>query len=671
MANEKLTDLLTSNPATTLDPTDLLYITNDRASTPDSAAITVANALRTYQQTVAEISAGVTPTDYSYEPLNVLRYGATGDGTTDDYTAITNAIAVSDQAYFGGQPYVIYFPTCAGNTGRYMVSQTITVNRNGHHWIGEKSVRRSQPVAIALTAAAAPTVLLDYTGEAPCFENLSFEGNTSTDKATTLVELHPAPRLPRASEIAALGLDSGTLYNFEDVDAEFNNCNFSHGDVAIDVYGRGLYVDTSEIFNCTVGIDLNRETNFQQFENAGVETDTGMRVYCIRNNRFHGMGASSTCIRNVGTHKDVVGGVEFTGNIIDTVCGVMFGPIKNSHFDCLHMGIEDRVFDANSTADSLGDGSGIYENVSIYGTYSAYMFRNERTATDTTLDVGEATSSTVLDVASTTGFSVDDIVLVQLDNGQTHRTTVASISAGVSLTVNDGLPSAAASGNIVWLVLPRQADNFLYADGATNVNINVSVADIVKDVIRVDGPVNSLSIDGSFYNVMTDGASAWYSLLKLNGADFKGVKVSGAVQTPASLTSSPAMVAAVGTFTLIDFDFSGLAFNKSQFVEFESVASVSPWGAADATPSVMGRNFVETNTSAVTITDLDDGAIGQEVTVISKGAITFDTTGTNLVGSSVDIVTADGDVTKWHCEDGTTWRLMAYVDVSVDNSAGA
>jgi hypothetical protein len=211
----------------------------------------------------------------------------------------------------------------------------------------------------------------------------------------------------------------------------------------------------------------------------------------------------------------------------------------------------------------------------------------------------------------------------------------------------------------------------LYADGATNVNINVSVADIVKDVIRVDGPVNSLSIDGSFYNVMTDGASAWYSLLKLNGDDFKGVKVSGAVQTPASLTSSPSMVAAVGTFTMIDFDFSGLAFDKSQFVEFESVASVSPWGVADATPSVMGRNFVETNTSAVTITDLDDGAIGQEVTVISKGAITFDTTGTNLVGSSVDIVTADGDVTKWHCEDGTTWRLMAYVDVSVDNSAGA
>lgn len=45
-----------------------------------------------HPRTSAEIAAGVTPTDYSYEPGDVRRYGATGDGTTDDTTAIQAAL---------------------------------------------------------------------------------------------------------------------------------------------------------------------------------------------------------------------------------------------------------------------------------------------------------------------------------------------------------------------------------------------------------------------------------------------------------------------------------------------------------------------------------------------------------------------------------------------------
>ena len=95
----------------------------------------------------------------------------------------------------------------------------------------------------------------------------------------------------------------------------------------------------------------------------------------------------------------------------------------------------------------------------------------------------------------------------------------------------------------------------------------------------------------------------------------------------------------------------------------------------DATPSIIisGVRYkvFKTGTSGLTITDFDDGEAGDEITVISKGAIVFDTTGTNLIGSSVDLTTASGDVTKWVCEDGTTWRLLAFVDVSADNSSGA
>ena len=64
--------------------------------------------------TAAEAAAGVTPTNYSYPPLNVLRYGATGNGSTDDTAAIQSAI---DVAYTAGGG-VVFVPA-----GEYVVTQ--------------------------------------------------------------------------------------------------------------------------------------------------------------------------------------------------------------------------------------------------------------------------------------------------------------------------------------------------------------------------------------------------------------------------------------------------------------------------------------------------------------------------------------------------------------------
>jgi hypothetical protein len=117
--------------------------------------------------------------------------------------------------------------------------------------------------------------------------------------------------------------------------------------------------------------------------------------------------------------------------------------------------------------------------------------------------------------------------------------------------------------------------------------------------------------------------------------------------------------------------FSGLHTVISGDVPLRMDSGIQTFTAADATPSIRGSKTWFTDTGALTITDLDDGLAGDEVTIISKGAVVFDTTGTNLVGSSVNLTTASGDVTRWACEDGTTWRLIAFVDVDVDNSAGA
>ncbi|MHA1592744.1 MAG: hypothetical protein ACTSUP_09765, partial [Candidatus Heimdallarchaeaceae archaeon] len=90
--------------------------------------------------------------------------------------------------------------------------------------------------------------------------------------------------------------------------------------------------------------------------------------------------------------------------------------------------------------------------------------------------------------------------------------------------------------------------------------------------------------------------------------------------------------------------------------------------------SIEGITFAQTGTSGVTITRFDYGVEGQEITIISKGAIVYDTSSASrLIGSTVDITTASGDITKWICEVGGTtnsiWRLVAFVDISQDNSS--
>ena len=90
----------------------------------------------------------------------------------------------------------------------------------------------------------------------------------------------------------------------------------------------------------------------------------------------------------------------------------------------------------------------------------------------------------------------------------------------------------------------------------------------------------------------------------------------------------------------------------------------------DATPSILMGNVFLSGEAAETITDFTDKAAGKEFTIISRDAITYSIAG-NITGSSANIVTADGDVTKWICEDATTVVLLSFIDASQDNSSAA
>ena len=83
------------------------YLTFDADGKPTPAVLadatmTQASIGTLYRpRSAAEIAAGVTPTDYYYDWGDVRRYGAVGDGVTDDTTAIQNAISVGSRGGHG------------------------------------------------------------------------------------------------------------------------------------------------------------------------------------------------------------------------------------------------------------------------------------------------------------------------------------------------------------------------------------------------------------------------------------------------------------------------------------------------------------------------------------------------------------------------------------------
>lgn len=71
-----------------------------------------------------EAAAGVTPTNYWYQPGDIRRYGAKVDGTTDDYAAVQQAFNIGQ--YSGGHVWGVYIPPGPGAA----VSQSITMYPN-------------------------------------------------------------------------------------------------------------------------------------------------------------------------------------------------------------------------------------------------------------------------------------------------------------------------------------------------------------------------------------------------------------------------------------------------------------------------------------------------------------------------------------------------------------
>ena len=121
----------------------------------------------------------------------------------------------------------------------------------------------------------------------------------------------------------------------------------------------------------------------------------------------------------------------------------------------------------------------------------------------------------------------------------------------------------------------------------------------------------------------------------------------------------------------IGIDYTVNASATYPSIETYGHSALPQFADVDATPSILMGNVFLSGTAPETITDFTDKAPGKVFTIISQATITFDTTGTDLFGSSVDIVTNTGDVTQWVCEMSQEVRLLGFVDVSANNTGGA
>ncbi len=114
----------------------------------------------------------------------------------------------------------------------------------------------------------------------------------------------------------------------------------------------------------------------------------------------------------------------------------------------------------------------------------------------TTTDTAEIADATVIGVTATTGFTVGQLFSIKLDNNNWHVSEITVVTGGVSVTIADGIPTAAASGQacfeskklagtaanpVVAVTIPFE-DAMVFTNGVDNVQRYVSSGATLADV---------------------------------------------------------------------------------------------------------------------------------------------------------------------------------------------
>ena len=129
--------------------------------------------LLVWPQTAAESLAGVTPTYYQYAPGDVRRYGARGDGVTDDTAALNSACKSGANVYIDPSMTV-------------GISSTVTITTTGCRMYGSGTIQ-ALSTFVPVTNFLGPSVILmvEVTGQRVVIDGLTFNGSSIPTAGTT------------------------------------------------------------------------------------------------------------------------------------------------------------------------------------------------------------------------------------------------------------------------------------------------------------------------------------------------------------------------------------------------------------------------------------------------------------------------------------------------------
>jgi hypothetical protein len=223
----------------------------------------------------------VTPTNYFYEPGNVLRYGADPTGTNPVDTAVASAIAQASQ----GTGWEVFFPG-----GNYLINTGVVLNANGI------KVRGSGMGLTHLIANAGSISLFKV-----CQSNCTVESLTLDGSAQSSIDgLVLAP----ANESTTTATNQNNFNTFRDI--QIQNCNNAlrmRGGPTVSTVDSGCFYN---MFYGVFQLNCTRSIWMQNGVNSGKGAPNRCGFYGCR-------GGSSGSICNTGLQIDAGGTNYFFG----------------------------------------------------------------------------------------------------------------------------------------------------------------------------------------------------------------------------------------------------------------------------------------------------------------------------------------------------------------------
>lgn len=561
---------------------------------------------------------------------NMIQWGVVEGGVTDNVTTL--------QAFFDAQ-----VGKCYGAPGEFLLSSVVTWPRFTEF---EGSGYASQSNTFGTNFL--------HSGTGECFR--SVETINTTTSVNLTVSSFRVRKITQASTLAAIAQTAGTFIDMSNIRIDTSSGSFS--------FAYGLVLDQSEVVTLT-------QINVEGMSIASFWMTNGDDYTPGANTNF----TNDVSMRNCNSNGSPTGVLHDGGTGFKMIGGNLNGATAQS---ARISGLNEWFLDTVFMEGGSGSADIMIEQTTSGGTSvgagSSGTIANCRLASSVVNNIKFNNAS--IPVA---GVSIFGNLFGSARSGSAIAVVASDSLVNSHIGPNTNLGGASLRYLDADIYLSNEVSAFPNSAQLESKQINVMPGGVFSTLgsgkrvgvtaittIVVGATYTVLDTDHQVYVTNTSGITMTVALpsgLEQDGRELTISQVSGTSPTIVDATT----LGAPGDSVTIRYEHATTSWRVISSI----LNNVRTFANLDATPSVASGTSYNTFTNAITITDFDDGTAGQEITVVSKAPITYDTTGTNLTGSSVDIVTAAGDITKWYTGDGTTWILTAFVDVSADNSGGA